>query len=94
MKKSIILFIQLMALVLCHAQVGTWTLVKGSDTANSHGNVGTIGVSNVANFPDGRYQAAQWTDQNGNFWIFGGVDYQYKLRNDLWKYEPSRNLWT
>jgi hypothetical protein len=97
MKKSILFFLLVSAHLLCHAQGGIWTWVKGSSAINDPGNIGTIGVTNIANYPPGRYQAAQWTDLNGNFWIFGGVDNistVFYHRNDLWKYDPTYNTWT
>jgi len=93
MRKAILLTLFITTHLLCHAQGGIWTWVKGSDTLNGPGNIGTIGVTNSANYPDGRYSAAQWTDLIGNFWIFGGVSSAGE-RNDLWKYSPTANTWT
>ncbi len=91
-----ILLISLLSLfyTLATAQGGTWTWVKGSNAVNDHGNNGTIGISNSANYPEGRYQSVNWIDLNGNFWIFGGLDNSVSPRNDLWKYDPLTNIWT
>ncbi len=76
------------------AQSGIWTWMHGSNTTSlAIGNYGTIGVPSPTNDPPGRYQAAYWTDLQGNFWIFGGV-YNSDQLNDLWKYDVSTNTWT
>jgi len=36
------------------------------------GIYGTLGVPSSANIPGGRSSASAWTDQDGNFWLFGG----------------------
>ena len=40
----------------------------------------------------GRVYPTSWTDEAGNFWLFGGQGYDSKgtgaFLNDLWKYEP------
>jgi hypothetical protein len=94
MKKIVTLFIFLILYLFGYAQGGVWTWVKGSDTLNSPGHYGIKGVPDPANCPPGRYQAAQWKDLNGNFWIFGGTDGGGEDYNDLWKYEPTTNIWT
>ena len=44
------------------------------------------------------YQAAQWTDKQGNLWIFGGScvfnQNQIQEQADLWEYDPLVNTWT
>jgi len=88
-KLLIILYLVLLPLVSI-AQSGNWVWLKGADTMGSKGNYGTLGVSSPSNEPPARYQAAYWTDLNGNFWLFGGVG----DLNDLWKYNPISNEWT
>lgn len=75
------------------AQSGVWTWMKGSNTGSSPGNYGVKGVSAPTNEPPARYQTAYWTDQNGDFWLFGGV-ISGDLYNDLWKYTVATNEWT
>lgn len=41
--------------------------------------------------PGTRYDAASWTDAQGRYWLFGGVN-QYP-RNDLWRLDPATGLW-
>lgn len=75
-----------------------WTWMKGSNGTNAFGTYGTIGQSNVANTPGARSNAAAWTDNSGNLWLFGGYGYaatgHYGYLNDLWKYSPTTNQWT
>jgi len=79
------------------AQGGVWTWVSGDTTVNgSLGSYGTLGVSAPTNAPGRRYQAATWTDKDGNFWMFGGSNlYLNNIQyNDLWKLNPSTEEWT
>jgi len=48
---------------------------------------GTKGVPNINNTPDANYEAAEWTDNNGNFWLLTDNGYFYK-------YDPVSNMWT
>jgi len=78
-----------------------WTWMGGSNTvlndgSNSEGQLGVygfLGVQAATNMPGGRQSAASWTDDDGNFWIFGGTGcdstYCGGWLNDLWEYEPS-----
>jgi len=98
MKKRLLL---LSAFVCCmmesFAQGGTWTWMKGSNAPNSLGNYGVKGVAAATNEPPGRYQTCFWTDNQGNFWLFGGVLGSIgfgDLGNDLWKYDVGTNMWT
>lgn len=78
------------------AQAGWWTWVKG-DTSLSFDSsrYGIRGIPSPLNDPCGRYEPVEWTDQEGNFWIFGGTDkYYQKGFNDLWRYNPYTNEWT
>src|SRR5205085_4350 len=36
----------------------------------------------------------EWTDKNGNFWMYGGVINLSSEDANLWKYDPINNLWT
>src|SRR5579863_5589445 len=89
------LIIAVIAFYSCNAfaQSGTWVWMNGSDTFNSPGNYGTKGVVSVNNCPQALYQAAQWTDRQGNLWLFGGVDSLFHAHSDLWKYNPGTNTW-
>jgi N-acetylneuraminic acid mutarotase len=74
-----------------------WIWMKGSNLTNVGGTYGVAGIPASANNPGGREHAATWTDEDGNFWIFGGFGFDrvgiYGALNDLWKYELSSNNW-
>ncbi len=72
----------------CFAQAGMWTWMKGDTTIGSAGSFGTKGVTSASNEPPSMYEACEWKDHQGNFWMFGG------FYNTLWKFEPSTNNWT
>ncbi|MGA3131874.1 MAG: kelch repeat-containing protein [Terracidiphilus sp.] len=67
------------------------------------GYLGVFGVEGVPapnNVPGARSPGANWTDNNGNFWIFGGEtatgqpDYGCNVTNDLWMFNPTTKEWT
>ncbi len=69
------------------AQYNEWTWMKGSNTTNATAVLGTQGVPNIANTPGAAYESAEWTDNNGIFWLL--TEYGY-----FWKYDPATNMWT
>src|SRR5689334_22892523 len=73
---------------------GEWTWMKGDSVSNSQGNLGTQGISSPLNDPPNLYEACEWTDLNGNFWIFGGKNQINLIYSDLYKYDPVINEWT
>jgi hypothetical protein len=84
-----------MALVInLSAQSGTWIWMGGGTAANTLGIFGTQGFASVNNNPPALYQAQQWKDNQGNFWIFGGVDSGQHEYSDLWKFDPVARTWT
>lgn len=87
MKKPLLLILLFISSFKINSQVlGEWVWKSGSNTLNYLGNFGTQGIPSPTNKPPGLYEAAEWTDLQGNFWILG--------EGNLWKYEPSTNLWT
>ncbi len=80
-----------------------WTWVGGSSAIQSvdYGQpsvYGVLGVPAAGNIAGGRAAAASWTDNKGNFWLFGGQDGAYlrtsgSLWNDLWEFTPGANEW-
>jgi hypothetical protein len=79
----------------------TWTWMGGANVTEQPGTYGTRGTPAPANMPGGRDSALSWTDAAGDFWVFGGVGYDSRTNpevfgdlNDLWKYDPSTNMWT
>src|SRR5665213_2099212 len=73
------------------AQSGTWTWVGGTDSLNAVGVFGTQGVASTNNHPPAIYDALEWKDKSGNFWIYGGT---IPLNTDLWKFNPTTLEWT
>lgn len=78
-------------------KAGVWSWMKGSNTPETAGNYGQKGVESALNLPDSRTRTTGFTDAEGNFWIFGGLNYNdddddYYL-NDLWKYNFATNRW-
>ncbi|KAA6463163.1 hypothetical protein DYQ86_07505 [Acidobacteria bacterium AB60] len=79
-----------------------WAWMGGSNTVGSGGQppvYGTLGTAAAGNNPGGLSSSTTWTDQNGNFWLFGGwtaIDptTSYGVRsNDLWEFNPSLREW-
>jgi hypothetical protein len=74
-----------------------WTWAAGSNTANQSGVYGTQGMPASGNTPGGRDGALSWTDNSGNFWLFGGIANPSSTAdnyfNDLWKYSASQWTW-
>lgn len=74
-----------------------WVWVKGPNTAGGNGNFGAKGVANVSNLPPPRNSAMTWVDAAGNLWLFGGAGRVSNMEgdlNDLWKYDPTTQIWT
>lgn len=93
MKKLILLTLFGFLSSLAQSQSGNWVWLKGSNVGNAAGNYGAMGVANATNEIPARYQAAYWLDQQGNFWVFGGASGASNF-NDLWRYNPTTNVWT
>ena len=67
----------------------TWTHLKGAPIAKSVSIFGVKGVPNNSNTPGARSGSSAWVGPDGMFYLFGG-----SANNDLWKYNPSANIWT
>jgi hypothetical protein len=86
--------------ILClnaNAQTNEWAWMSGNKTPEI-AVYGTLGTPNVNNLPGNRSAAVNWTDKQGNLWLFGGngADSTGKVGylNDLWEYSPTTNQWT
>lgn len=67
----------------------TWTWMGGSNTVGQSGIYGELGAPAAGNVPGSREQPASWTDNEGNFWLFGGdANGESGEFNDLWHYQP------
>ncbi|TAE18460.1 MAG: hypothetical protein EAY72_00640, partial [Bacteroidetes bacterium] len=75
-----------------------WTWMKGPSMPSQPGTYGTKGVAAATNNPGCRAVAACATDNNGDFWMYGGFGYAATAGDDrlcdLWKYTVSTNTWT
>lgn len=58
---------------------GNWTFVKGPEMVNAEGVFGPIEIPDENAYPPSRQFPACWTDNDGNFWLYGG-DGNGKLR--------------
>src|SRR5438046_1581589 len=99
MKKHLPILIIFISNLLCvqsaFAQQGEWTWMKGGSAYNNSPMYGTQGVSSPDNKPPALYEPAEWTDKQGNFWMFGGLKNAYAGEmNALWKFDPATNEWT
>ena len=88
------LFMCLLITSLSFAQQGEWTWIKGSSGANDPGTYGSQGVPDPNNTPAAVFKAAEWTDHDGNLWLFGGTDPNYLEMNAMWKFDPITEEWT
>jgi N-acetylneuraminic acid mutarotase len=74
-----------------------WTWISGDSIYNQFGVYGNKGVASNSNNPGSRVDPISWTDNLGNFWLFGGLGYAKTTQgflNDLWNYNISSNQWT
>jgi len=95
---SLLFFIALFYTRLCYSQnPGEWVWLNGSNGINTAATFGTKGIPAAGNAPHAGYEACEWTDKNGNYWLYGGLDYAISANSDygdLWKYNPVTNEWT
>lgn len=73
------------------SNVYTW--MGGSKEVDASGVYGLKGEASVGHIPGARSSCAYWSDDEGNFWLFGGYE-RFEYNNDLWKYSPSTAEWT
>ncbi len=76
-----------------------WTWMKGTQEGNNPGSYGEMGVPSETNSPPSRgFGVANWTDLEGNLWLYGGISSypgaQPHVYTDLWKYDVESNMWT
>src|SRR5207245_8879222 len=57
----------------------------------------TQGMASASNTPGARHIGVSWTDNSGNFWLFGGDGRDstgsFGHLNDLWKFDGSNWTW-
>src|ERR1035438_9914335 len=74
------------SLFIVKAQQGQWTWMHGSNFTGSAAVWGTQGVFAPGNTPVSIYEAEEWTDKQGYFWLADDFC-------NLWKYDPTINQW-
>ncbi len=80
---------------------GEWAWMAGSTTPGASGTstgfYGTQGSFAGSNYPGARDSSVTWTDNEGNFWLFGGSGIDSLNGNgdlnDLWEFVPSTRQW-
>jgi hypothetical protein len=95
MLKIINLSIFLLYWTQVNGQAGEWTWMNGDSAEYPIAHYGTQGVFDSLNTPPALYESCEWTDLQGNFWLFGGFPYDSSAleQGDLWEYKPSLNQW-
>jgi hypothetical protein len=73
-----------------------WTLMVAG---NNQPEYGTLGIPSPGSFPTTCAVCPNWTDKNGNFWLYGGLENAGDFTppgnaRDLWWFSPSTNVWT
>ena len=72
--------------------------MNGFNGGNSLGHYSVMGVPSSINSPPNLYETCEWTDQQGNFWIYGGIAADSAGNGSaptaLWKFDPMSNEWT
>ncbi|MBL7931781.1 MAG: T9SS type A sorting domain-containing protein [Bacteroidia bacterium] len=68
-----------------------WAYIRGSQNEVA-GTFGTQSVTATSNDPGSGQVRSYWRDNSGNFWLFGGIAYDYLANfgwiGDLWKMNP------
>ncbi len=75
----------------------TWAWVRGDPfVIDQPGAYSEVGLALSQNLPGSRTASASWTDDNGNFWLFGGSGFDASgnqgALNDLWEYQPGAQI--
>ncbi len=93
---SLFCYFFLFEILLSYSQgYNQWTWINGDSTHNAAPVYGTKGTTAPTNYPGVRYEASEWKDLNGKFWIYGGYQGVTPTDfSDLWKYDPIINQWT
>lgn len=73
------------------SNVYTW--MGGSSEIDASGVYGIKGEASSSHVPGARSSSSYWSDEEGNFWLFGGYE-SFEYNNDLWKFNPNTLEWT
>jgi hypothetical protein len=94
MKRGLVFYFLLVLSSATAQTPGQWVWLSGDSSGSFLGNFGIQGVPSPNNVPPALYEACEWTDRNGNFWLYGGVGINTNTYAALWKYDPITNEWT
>ncbi len=72
--------------LLSFGQAGDWTWMSGDSSSTPTAFYGTLGESSPLTVPAPSYEATEWKDLNGNFWLYDN--------HDLWMLDPTELAWT
>lgn len=77
-----------------------WTWISGTNLSNQPSIYSvTARAESSGNAPGSRYQGSTWSDESGNFWLFGGTSRESSatdvivVRNDLWRFNVATKQW-
>jgi len=90
--KKLLFTITLLNVLSFKAQVWTW--MHGTDTLDTYG---ISGGNPLSNRPPSLRDAQAWTDNNGNFWLYGGEQILNSVVHnsaEMWMFNVSSNQWT
>lgn len=74
----------------------SWTWISGTNTGNVNGIYGTRGLAAPANMPGSRAGVVSWKDNDGNFWLMGGIgdgESAGGQLNDTWFWNGTQWTW-
>lgn len=71
-----------------------WTWMSGSNLTNSQGSFGNRTTFSITNVPPSRFSSISWVDDDNVLWLMGGSTQSSSFRNDVWKYDISKNMWS
>ena len=94
MKKYFFIYFILSSLLTVAQPPGEWTWMSGTSAPNALGVFGIQGIPSASNHPPGLYEVANWKDNQGNFWLYGGIGPGIFVYGDLWKFNPLTLEWT
>lgn len=72
----------------------TWTWMAGGNVQGAIPNYGIQQIASLTNTPGTRSVYANWLDQQGNLWLYGGYTNSSQLAGDIWKFDMTTYLWT
>ncbi|WP_416864109.1 MAG: MBG domain-containing protein [Imperialibacter sp.] len=69
-----------------------WEFLDGSTKVYDNGSYSELGSFSPNNLPPARSGGTYWTDDAGNFYVFGG-QFSSGYMNDLWKWDGASWMW-